>query len=277
MKKTVAYCPTSLSFIFKICPHKDLLKMGSVGIGCTINKEVAVKTEPASCTKIFFNDRKINFPTVKYACQQLAQEPIQINITSPLPLGYGFGISAASTLACLFAINKQLELKKRRRQLVKIAHCAEIVNKTGLGSVTTQVIGGFLLKNFPGIQPAFTKLPFEGKTIYATIIDKLETPSILKDKKVLKCVNKAADHALQKIKELKSPSLEEIFDISLEFCQKSTLLSDKKVIYVIDKIKKEGGHATMAILGKVVLSDVKPKLNNGYRIKELRVINDGVK
>lgn len=251
--------------------------MGSTGIGCTINKGARVKIEPSFHTKIFFNRKEVNFPTVRYAISQLTQKPIHVYITSPLPLGFGFGLSAASTLASLLATNQYFFLKKTREELIKIAHIAEIINHTGLGSVGTQITGGFLMKNSPGIPVDYTRLPFEGKTVYAIIIDKLETPSILKDKRILECVNEAADYTIKKIKKIKSITLAEIFDISFAFAEESTILKEEKILSLIKKIKSKGGHATMAMLGQVVLSDIKPNFETKYHIEKLTISNDVVR
>lgn len=273
MRKVIAYCPTSLSFIFRSFFGSSIRKTGSIGIGCTLDKEVEVTVKPDNKTNILFNKKPIHFPTAEYALSSVIDKSVVINIKSPLPLGFGFGVSSASTLATLFAVNKIFRLNMNKMQLAQIAHEAEIINHTGLGSVATQITGGFLMKNIPGLPPSdFVRLPFVGKKLYAILIDRLETPLILNNKAHLEKINKEADWALQMIKTIPNISLEEIIDIAYQFTDKSGLLTHPVVSSLIKKIHIHGGHATMAILGQVVISDIKPDFPiNNYRVEELTI------
>lgn len=247
--------------------------MGSIGISCTVDKKVEVEVEKSQKTEIYFNKEKINFPTVSYVIDKLVNSPILVSIKSPLPLGFGFSISGASALATSSALDKLFNLKKTKFELAKIAHTAEIKNYTGLGSVATQITGGFLLKRKPGLPVSAIKLPFVGQKLYVVIIDRLLTPPILKNKQTLEKVNITADQILEEIKNKRSLVLRDIIDYSYSFMKKSGLLQDSRVMLVIEKIRKAGGYATMAILGQVVISDI-PFVSQIYQVVELTITND---
>ena len=277
MRKVTAFCPTSLSFIFRSLFGSSIRQTGSIGIGCTLDKEVTVTVKSANKTNILFNGKPIHFPTVEYALSSIIDKSVAVNIKSPLPLGFGFGVSSASTLAALFAVNKIFPLNMNKMQLAQIAHEAEIINHTGLGSVATQITGGFLLKNKPGLPPSdFIKLPFAGKKLYAIIIDKLETPSILENRNKLSLINQTADKVLAAIQPKQITSLEKALDIAYDFAVKSQLLTNQAVADFIGKIRHEGGHATMAMLGQVVISNKKPNFNTHYRVEELTITDKSV-
>lgn len=268
-----AYCPGALSFIFKVCPHDDPLKMGSIGVGCTINKGVTVKVKKADNGTMLINGQRLNLPTVSCALTKLTSKPVSLEIESELPLGSGFAVSSASTLATLFAVNKLYKLNKSSLQLAQFAHQAEIACKTGLGSVATQTTGGFLVKLVPGLPPKYDRLPFTGKKLYAVIIGSLPTPAILNKTDLLAKINSAAEKTLTKI----GPpySLENLLELAYRFSRESSLLQDFRIKSLIKDIRKRGGHATMAMLGKVVISDIKPSLRHEfYRIEELIITND---
>ncbi len=265
MDKAEAYSPACLSFIFRKVKEGNPLKTGSLGVGCTLDKGVKAKVQKSSKSGIFLNDQPIKLPTVTYACKNLIDRPVIINLYSPLPLGCGFGLSAASTLASLFALNKLFALGKSKKTLAEIAHISEIVNHTGLGSVGTQIKGGFIIKKTAGIFFRGKILPFVGKKIYTIVIGPLETPKILKDKKKVEKINKIAEDILWEITNLSNRkvcklTLEQIIDYSYLFSRESGLLTNQKVISVIEKIKKLGGHATMSMLGKVVISSIYLKI-----------------
>jgi pantoate kinase len=275
MLKSASYCPASISLIFKACPSRDLLKTGSVGVGFTVDKGVTAETEKAKETEIIFNGQKINFPTVASITDALSPHPVKVRITSDLPLGFGFGISAASSLSAAWSLNHFLGLKKTNEELARIAHIAEIKNKTGLGSVGTQITGGFLVKTKPGLHFKATVLPLTGLKIYATVIERLTTPTVLSDRKKLSKINKIAQKAIKNIL-ASSFTLEEIFDISYRFACDSLLVNHPITSSLIKQIRAKGNHATMTMLGQVVLSTVKPDNIKGYKTIPLIITKDTI-
>jgi len=71
-------------------------------------------------------------------------------------------------------------------------------------------------------------------------------------------------------------TLDQIFDFSYAFARKSTLLSDKLMINTIESIKASGGHATMNMLGKVILSTSKPYISKDYQWEIFTITNSKV-
>jgi|SRR3989338_7621568 len=278
---TKAYCPLALSFIFKaeLPPStiSDWSNFGSTGIGCTIDRKVTVTAVRSDKNLVLFNSAEIQLPTVTTALNILTEMPFLISIESPLPLAHGFGVSGASTLASLYAVNNLLKLEKRKKTLAQIAHFSEIKNKTGLGTVATQIIGGFLIKKKPGVMPVLEKLNFTGKKIYATVVGSLKTKTILSDSGKLKKINTFADRALSEIMNKKKITLYDILNISHRYCFESGLLTNSKTIEIIEKVRQTGGAATMAILGQTVLSNVKPPGLFKYKTYELTISQDKAK
>lgn len=274
-KRVIFSAPAALSFIFMKVKNSDLLKTGSIGIGCTIDQNVTADAEKAKRFSVFFNGEKINFPTVRDAVKLITNIPVNIRFTSSLPLGYGFGLSGAGSLASVFAVNQLLNLGISKEKLTEYAHIAEIKNGTGLGTVGTVQTGGFLVKTSAGIPFKYYSLPFIGKKLYVIIIDKLFTPGVLRNEEKLDRVEKAGTAALERIRSLHNPSLEDILDVSYEFVTKSLLVQDTRVHDLMQKLRHRKGHATMAILGNVVITTEKPDFEAAYIIKELK-ITDGL-
>jgi len=279
-----ATCPAAISFFFKafmpeitrsnrVSDHKSF---GSLGVGSTTDKTVETKVKRAKVQKIVFNGKKIRLPTVETALKKISKQKLSISIKSELPLGCGFGISGAATLSAIYAANKLLNLKLAKQTLAEIAHFAEIKEKTGLGTVATQITGGFLIKTKSGIPPVYKRLNFTGEKIYATVIGKLPTAKILADKNKIELINKAAEAAFKEIKKTDKLTLSEIINISYKFCRQSGILKSDKVKNIIGQIKDSKGKATMAILGETVLSNIKPKQVK-YPVFELKVSNDKIK
>jgi pantoate kinase len=224
---------------------------------------------------VYFNDEIVTFPTVVDGVKKLTSELFEIRLTSPFPLGSGFGLSGAATLATLHAINHRLNLKKNEMELALFAHQSEIENGTGLGTVATEITGGFLLKSESGIPVSAVQLPFTGQKLYTVILGPILTSTVLKNVSAITKNNRAADKALRLIHSLLHPTLSDIIDVSLDYILETGFLT-KKTKDVVDMIKDQNIHATMAILGDVIICDKKPSGLDGHRIEELMITRDTV-
>lgn len=271
MNNASAFSPAAISLLFMVCPNDDPLKMGSLGVGFTVNEGVVCRVRKSRQTLIKFNGREINFPTVASVLNKLTRKKAEISLESELPPGFGFGISGASALSAAYTLNKIFSLHISQKNLVQIAHIAEIENRTGLGTVGTQSSGGFLVKTSPGLPVKAKSYPFEGSTIYATVIGKLLTPSILKDSNRIRSINMTAKKNLEKLAVMEFPSLADFLDFSYVFVKESRLLGNPALIRIINDIRSSGGHATMAILGNVVISDIPPAGKSDYEVRKLTI------
>jgi pantoate kinase len=259
MKIARAFAPANISLIFKILAHKNPAHMGSLGVGFTVNKGVIVSVKKAQKTEVLFNKKLIDLPTVLSVVKALTSKHLNISITSTLPLGSGFGISGASALASALAINKLLGLNKSRLELAKIAHKAEVENKTGLGDVASQYFGGFLVKFVSSAQFTVKKLPITSIPIYCKSYGPLLTSSVLSNSSLIKKINKEADVAHEKIKRLLTNSslisFSDITSIANTFT-KNTGLRTPEVTAQIQAIKRKNGNASMILLGNAIVSDI---------------------
>jgi len=259
MKSAKSFAPANISCIFKIYERKNPRWMGSYGVGFTLNQGVTAEVFKAKRNEAVFNNKSINFPTVKSVIKKLTKEKLRVYIKSRLPLGCGFGLSGASALAAAYAINKLLNLKKSSKDLAIIAHIAEVENKTGLGDVVNQYYGGFCLKQKPSSYFIVKKIPINNANVYCKYFSKLSTKSIITNTKLKNKINNAAAISLNKIKGLLSKQnqikLGNIIKISKEFAVNSRLLKDKNTMQTIKNIEENDGNASMIMLGNAVFSD----------------------
>ena len=251
-----AFSPGNISCIFMICYNSEPALMHSLGVGFTTDKGVVVDTTESRKTEIVFNNKTIDFQTLISALRMLTEKPVRVVIDSELPLGCGFGLSGACTLATVLAVNNLFLLGKSEEEMAMIAHIAEVRNSTGLGDIAGQFNGGFLMKTKSGNPLAVERLNVKEKAVYYKVFGALHTKSILKDKVLVRKINLAGDYALEKIKQIKTPTLSEIIRISREFAEKSELLKSPEVINQIREIEESGGNASMIMLGNAVYSDV---------------------
>ena len=255
-----AFAPGNISGLFKIIPHHDPAKMHSLGWGFTVSDGVTVtlSRSHADGTKVIFNGKSIDFPTVATALLDLTPQPLNVDISSNLPLSSGFGLSGAATLAALIAANELLDIHKSRRELAMIAHVAEVRNLTGLGDVCAQYNGGCLVKTKVGDPLAASVLKMPPTPIHWRYFGKIRTSEILADHDRHKLINAAADKALGSIQSAienrTTITFELLNALALEFAETSELLTDARVKNSIAQAQSNGGVATMIMLGNAVFS-----------------------
>lgn len=258
-KKIRAFAPASISCIFKSSWHKDPRWSGSLGVGFTLHEGVVVAVSQAKETTILFNKKKIVFPTVATVIKNLTKQSLRIAITSPLPLGCGFGISGACTLATAYAVNKLLKLRKQKKALAIIAHTAEVENKTGLGTVVNQYYGGFLVKLKPSSRFGVERLSLNNIPVYCRYFAPLMTKAILTNDLLIDRIDKAGTRALRRIKKLirkkDDITFAAVIEIAKIYVVESGVLTNKKTIDIIGEIEKKGGSASMMIFGNAVYSN----------------------
>ena len=258
-----AFAPGNISCVFKIITHTDPARMHSLGMGFTVQEGVEVTVSEHHETTVHFNKQRINFPTVHAVVNHLIQNigirGIKVHLTSSLPLGCGFGLSGAASLATAYAINELIELKQDNEKLAMIAHVAEVENRTGLGDVCSQYHGGCLVKLKEGAPLVADTLPIPEQPIYYRYFGPIQTSEVLRNKEQTKRINHAADTALTALKKLINTQinpemLNDCFAAAKQFSVESGLLSDKRVIDTIAKVETSGGIASMIMLGNGVFS-----------------------
>ena len=258
-----AFAPGNISCVFKVIPHADAARMHSLGMGFTVKEGVELTVFEHHETEVLFNGQRINFPTVRAVVSTLTQNSgiagIQVDITSPLPLGCGFGLSGAAALATAYALNELLQKHKDAEELAMIAHVAEVENRTGLGDVCSQYHGGCLVKLKEGAPLVADRLPIVEQPIYYRYFGPIQTSEVLGNREQTARINRAADVALNVLQTLTSAkSSPELFNacfmVSKRFSVESGLLSDVQVMDTIAQIEADGGVASMIMLGNGVFS-----------------------
>jgi pantoate kinase len=255
--KAIAFAPGHISGFFAPKFDKDFLKTGSRGAGINISlgakSEVIINNSKKRDIKIFINGKKSIFPIIQTALKYLIGERkinIDIRTTLDLPLGQGFGMSAASVVSSSYALSKIMNISYY--DALKASHYSEIYHKTGLGDVISCTFGGIEIRNKPGIPPWGSIEHIIGNyELVICIIDYvIETKKILLDTNKIKLIKKYGNYCTDEIKE--SPTIENLFLLSNFFTEK-TNLGTKKVLEAIRTANKFG-KASMCMLGNSIFA-----------------------
>ena len=161
-----SFCPGGVTSFFE--PYKlrlpeNLTKDLNIvarGGGFTLRKGTStwVKASRSRTNKINIFIRKRpteNFQTTKTVTELLLKKTdrkyrIKINHNIDLPIGAGYGTSAAGALSAALALNEALGLGMTFDELGFYAHVAEIRCRTGLGTVGPQMVGGCIIQREGG-------------------------------------------------------------------------------------------------------------------------------
>jgi pantoate kinase len=255
--KAVAFAPAHISGFFEPVYNKDIYKTGSRGAGINLSLGVTSTVILSDSNKqiidININDKESLSPVINLAIKKLIGKKkflIEANIIQDLPIGQGFGISAASAVSVNYAIAKII--KSTKCDAMKASHFAEVKLKTGLGDVAACCFGGVEIRKEPGIPPwgLLNHIPGEYNLVLCIIDEKIDTKKILTNPNIMKNVKKFGKICTNKL--INKPTIENLFLYSKYFKNK-TNLAKKEVDNAIESIDKYG-MASMCMLGNSVFA-----------------------
>jgi pantoate kinase len=130
-----------------------------------------------------------------------------VDIHHDLPVGQGFGMSAAGALATGQAV--ALAVGQRPTQVPAIAHLADLLGGGGLGGVAAILAGGLEVRRTPGIPPfgSIRRHPFPLPVFLAVTGPPLPSPRLLRDPRFLERVETAASEELPRLDSAPRPDM----------------------------------------------------------------------
>jgi pantoate kinase len=255
--KATAFAPGHISCFFEPVFFQDLARTGSRGAGISTSlgaiSEVFAENSTKQDFEIFVNNRKSNAPVTRLALKYLIGEsPLRVVVKtkSELPIGQGFGMSAAGALSATYALSSIAGL--HTNEAMKASHFAEVQLRTGLGDVMGSCFGGIEVRKSAGLPPwgMIEHIPGRFELVLCIVGKKIDTKKILQDPIKTTKIAEYGKYCTKKL--LESPSIENLFSLSQTFTRK-TGLADKRVLEAIDATKKYG-LASMCMLGNSVFA-----------------------
>ena len=245
MKKAEAFSPAGISSFFEICdrtvngkPITNLEQVGARGGGFGIQKGVTtyvdVSEAESNNIQVFINDKVApEAETTKTVVKALLNHVnraynVVVKHKVEIPIGAGFGSSAAGALTTALALSKTLDLNLTYNQLGRIAHVAEVKCKTGLGTVGPLMLGGCILTLEPGAPgiALIDRIPISSDyMIVAGAFGPIPTKEVLSSPEKCLAVNKWGRKTLEKI--LAEPSLENFLACCREFAEKTGFITER--------------------------------------------------
>jgi len=261
-----AFVPGHVTGFFTVDSDPDPTKAGSRGGGLALTDGVTVTARPADEPTLSLNGNPVAMESVERVLDALAVSA-DVRGETDLPLGAGFGVSGAMALGTALAVNEAFDRRLSERELVTIAHGAEVQAGTGLGDVVAQARGGIPIRLEPG-GPQDNELdgiPARTRVEYY-VLDELSTDDILSG--ATDELTTAGTRALSEV--VTEPTLPTFMRACRQFSREAELMTPRVRDAVMD-VSDAGGSAAMAMLGETVFALGTGLSDAGYDAETCRV------
>ena len=247
------FVPGHVTGFFNIENHEISLKNGSCGAGFLLSE--GVRTTISEADKLTVDVNKGD-DTVIDEVLNIMEIDTDFKITQDisLPIGAGFGTSAASALSLTMAINEFLDLGYSMELCGQIAHMAEINLGSGLGDVIAQTGKGLVLRTQPGAPGIGEIESFEHDVFVAyKTFGEIETADIIKDPRHKQVISQSGIKYLELFRD--EPTIENFLTFSNRFAHETKMMSGE-VENLVDYFNSSSDilGSSMAMLGNTAFA-----------------------
>ncbi|MBO0887910.1 hypothetical protein J2P12_02290 [Candidatus Bathyarchaeota archaeon] len=261
MRSVAAFSPCNVTGFFRIYDEPmDPVKVGSTGAAVSlalgVTTHVKVRKTQKRRIRATFNGRPLPRGSVSAFVagnyMDLGRETWSVDIShrSRMPIGCGFGTSGAGALGLSLALNETIGSPLRRHEAAQLAHVADVVCRTGLGTVSSVYHGGLTVRMVPGApgigQVKTIRLPASLR-IVAGSFGPISTKRVLGSGRLKRRVNKCSERLLGKL--YRSYSGSSFMRISRVFADCLGLMSNR-LEHLVKNLDSIGHKSSMAMLGE---------------------------
>jgi len=282
--KGVAFSPAHITGFFKaeLDEKQSPEFQGSLGAGFSIQSGVttAVEIEESDYTDFKIkvtgyqsdNTQVSEFVIREFLKNIKGNYFLNIHHEIKVPVGYGFGCSAAVALSLAFALNQAFGTGFSNEHLGRIAHVAEVCCQTGLGDVLASYHGGFEIRVKGGAPGIGSIRKISTKSYFAIMIcfAPISTKQFMRER--MSSINGLGGKMVNKL--VQSEDINEFHDSSIEFANYVNIITPKMKI-VIDDLQKNGIKCGVALFGETIFTLVPQNLEDKV-LSILKKYNDGI-
>jgi pantoate kinase len=276
-----AFAPAAISTFFAIHDagvdigeNADLSQVGATGGGFTLSKGVhshATVTHSGNEKKISVTVNgvpRLSGTTTRRALDMMLKKfdvifsSLELNQFVEVPIGYGFGTSAASALSGALAAARALGLDASTQQIAYFAHAADILSRTGLGTVSAiwQLTGAGIITS-PGAPGVATIEPIPAPAnlrVITASISPFTKSRLLSSPELRSRANKFGAQALELV--LQDPSMHSLLRAGTLFSSGLGLQSEAVAELIRRAIANGAIGASQNMVGEAVHAVVEEKL-----------------
>lgn len=247
-----AFAPGHVTGVFRPdVTNPDTRGRGSVGAGVVLELGVWAEARytPGARSRVHVaDDGRGPYPISEDVARRMARRlsgAVTVRLTHELPVGQGFGTSAAGALATALAVGSLAG--RTRREAVRVAHLADLFGGGGLGGVSSILGGGLEVRTRAGIPPWGEVLhrPFPSALLIGVVGRPIPSPTVLRSAEALGRIVRAS----RGWEELgRRPTPERLLRWSERFTDRAGL-SPRPVTRVVRALRGRGAWAAQAMFG----------------------------
>jgi len=258
-RRAIAFAPGHVTGAFAPCTDgRDPRGRGSIGIGLVLDEGVVAEAEwlPSPRTSVAVTSRpSLDAAISTEVARRLVaghRGRVRVRLTHRLPVGQGFGMSAAGALATALSVGAVLRVPRGRQ--IETAHLADLFGGGGLGGVASILGGGLERRLRPGIPPfgRIVRRRTRAPVVVAVLGRPLPSPSILSDSRRLRRLASAWDGLDDPGT---PPTLERFWAASEQFSDRLGW-APPEVRHGIRAIRRRGGRAAQAMFGRSLFASL---------------------
>ncbi len=271
-----AFAPATITNFFAVHYDKardDLLHAGATGGGYllsegAISKVTAISSRGRSSIGIIVNgDPNYDARTTRAALDLLLKHmgrtaDLTVEQQVNVPIGFGFGASAASALSAAYAASAALGLRLRKEQVACFAHEAEILQQTGLGTVSAAYDGvgaGVVYEpGAPGVAKFMNVRVPRGVRIVTAALSTMQLRGLLSSRKKISKLTRLGTESLARV--IREPTLNRMAEEGQEFTRKLGMTSPDVRSLVRIALSAGANYASQNMVGQAVHAVVPKRL-----------------
>lgn len=275
-KAALAFAPGHISGYFTRVDGDTPKNIGSLGAGIVIDHGVIARVTESNETFVQITDSlPSGSPMISYGSELIEELLDEFSISAyvetfaGMPIGAGFGMSAAAILSVLTAANAVFDLGLTPESIAEKAHVTEVLHNTGLGDAAAASGGGVAVRNSPGVFGVSNRF-YSDEILYAVTFGPIFTPEVLGSAERMDMVSAA-------FPKTHPTDIFSFMKLSREFAEKSGLITDD-VRTVLNACDAKGVSAGMTMLGRGVFAvgkDAEGVLSQFGTVVPLRVSKTG--
>ncbi len=239
---------------------RDPRGRGSVGAGIVLDAGVTAHAEwrPGPGRRIRVSaDVALPLPISEEVARRLvgpASGTLDVRLVHALPVGQGFGSSAAGATATALAVARVIG--RPRARAIEVAHLADLFGGGGLGGVAAILGGGLEVRVRPGIPPfgAVVRRPYPGRILVGVVGGPMPTSAVLRSARTLDRIASAADR-LGRLG--RTPDVGRFWDASEAFTDRVGL-APRALTDVVRALRRRGARAAQAMFGRSFFAALPP-------------------